>query len=50
MLKSPDSPGALEADTEVQDTGEVAAAMKNRQIRARLHIIEAFQRLSIPYA
>jgi hypothetical protein len=33
----------------VQKTGDVAAAAKNREIRTRLQIIEAFQHLGIPY-
>ena len=37
-----------ETDTGPADTGEVAAAMKNRQISARLGIVDALQRLGIP--
>src|ERR1035441_11013081 len=37
-----------ETDTGTPDTGEVAAAMKNRQITARLRIVEALQHLGIP--
>lgn len=36
-------------DAGVPDTGEPAAAARNREIRARLQIIEAFQRLGIPH-
>jgi antitoxin (DNA-binding transcriptional repressor) of toxin-antitoxin stability system len=39
-----------EDDPEVQDTGEVPAAMKNREISARLQIIGALQSLGIPYS
>ena len=31
------------------DTGEAAAAIKNRQVGARLQIVAAFQRLGLPY-
>ena len=36
-------------DIGVPDTGEAAAATKNRQIKVRLRIIEALQRLGIQY-
>ena len=31
------------------DTGEAAAAIKNRQVGARLQIVAALQRLGVPY-
>lgn len=36
-------------DAGVPDTGEPAAAARNREIRVRLQIIEALQRLGIPH-
>ena len=48
MAKSSAPIHGSQKDAGVPNTGDAAAAVKNRQIRARLQIIKALQRLKIP--
>jgi len=43
-------PGNAIKDAGAPDTGEAAAAAKNRETRVRLGIVKAFQQLGIPYS